>query len=42
MSEEEKYECCICHQRFNKENIYGNYENYVCDECWNQKVIEKE
>ncbi len=29
----EYYNCCICNKLFKKDNILGNYENYVCDNC---------
>lgn len=27
------YVCSICGKLIKKENPYGNYENYVCDNC---------
>lgn len=38
----EYYECTICGKLEKKENIFGNYENYTCDECWNKYVDTKE
>lgn len=41
--EEEKqyYTCCICNKLVEKDNIYGNYENYVCDNCYDKYVKGK-
>jgi len=38
----EYYKCCICNKLIKKDNIYGNYENYVCDECWEKQMVSKE
>lgn len=32
----EYYTCCICNKLIKKNNPTGNYENYVCDKCWNK------
>lgn len=36
----EYYKCNICGNLQKKDNSLGNYENYVCNECW-EKYIKK-
>ena len=36
----EYYVCNICGKLIKKENIYGNYENYVCDN-FAEKYLEE-
>ena len=38
----EYYTCCICGKLIKKDNLLGNYENYVCDECFDKYKKESD